>query len=73
MVFVHGESYEFGTGNSFDGSVLASLGQIIVITINYRLGVFGKWTAASGFPPKLINIRYIRLKNHFNGGERSTN
>ena len=43
MVFIHGESYEWGTGNAFDGSVLASLGQIIVITINYRLGIFGKY------------------------------
>lgn len=42
MVFIHGEGYEWGTGNAYDGSVLASLGQIIVITINYRLGVFGE-------------------------------
>lgn len=44
MVFVHGEgnSYEWGSGNAFDGSILASVGQIVVITINYRLGVFGK-------------------------------
>lgn len=41
MVFVHGESYEIGTGNAYDGSVLASYGDVIVITINYRLGVLG--------------------------------
>jgi carboxylesterase type B len=40
-MFVHGESYDFGTGNAYDGSILAAYGQVIVITINYRLGVFG--------------------------------
>ncbi|XP_052783735.1 neuroligin-4, Y-linked-like isoform X2 [Mya arenaria] len=41
MIFVHGESYEVGTGNAYDGSVLASYGGVIVITVNYRLGVLG--------------------------------
>ena len=41
MVFVHGESYEVGTGNAYDGSVLASYGGVIVVTVNYRLGVLG--------------------------------
>uniref|UniRef100_H3AM13 Carboxylesterase type B domain-containing protein n=1 Tax=Latimeria chalumnae TaxID=7897 RepID=H3AM13_LATCH len=39
MVYIHGGSYMEGTGNLFDGSVLASYGNVIVITINYRLGV----------------------------------
>jgi len=42
VVFVHGESFETGTGNAYDGSVMASYGQVIVITLNYRLGVLGK-------------------------------
>ena len=41
-MFVHGESYDFGTGNAYDGSVMAAYGQVVVITINYRLGVFGE-------------------------------
>lgn len=41
VMFIHGESYNFGTGNAYDGSILAAYGQIIVVTINYRLGVFG--------------------------------
>ncbi|XP_077450798.1 neuroligin-1 isoform X2 [Stigmatopora argus] len=41
MVFIHGGSYMEGTGNIFDGSVLASYGNVIVITVNYRLGVLG--------------------------------
>lgn len=41
LVFVHGESYEWNSGNPYDGSVLASFGQMVVVTINYRLGVLG--------------------------------
>ena len=42
MVFIHGESYDSGTGNAYDGSVLSSFGDVIVVTLNYRLGVLGK-------------------------------
>lgn len=45
MVFIHGGSYMEGTGNMFDGSILASYGNVIVITVNYRLGVLGKATS----------------------------
>ncbi|RWS08092.1 neuroligin-4: X-linked-like protein, partial [Dinothrombium tinctorium] len=40
MVFVHGESYFWGTGNAYDGTILASYGDVVVVTLNYRLGVF---------------------------------
>ena len=42
VVFVHGESYDIGTGNAYDGSVLAGYGTVVVVTINYRLGVLGQ-------------------------------
>ncbi len=28
IVFIHGESYEWNSGNPYDGSVLASYGQV---------------------------------------------
>jgi neuroligin len=43
MVYIHGGSYMEGTGNMIDGSILASYGNVIVITVNYRLGILGKW------------------------------
>lgn len=46
MVYIHGGSYMEGTGNMIDGSVLASYGNVIVITLNYRVGVLG--TAGRG-------------------------
>ena len=42
MVFIHGESYEWNSGNPYDGSVLAAYGKVVVITLNYRLGTLGK-------------------------------
>uniref|UniRef100_A0A8C9VDU9 Neuroligin 3a n=1 Tax=Scleropages formosus TaxID=113540 RepID=A0A8C9VDU9_SCLFO len=41
MVYIHGGSYMEGTGNMIDGSVLASYGNVIVITLNYRVGLLG--------------------------------
>ncbi|CAM1332683.1 Ces3 (predicted), partial [Pycnogonum litorale] len=41
MVFIHGESHEWNSGNPYNGSVLASVGNVVVVTINYRLGVLG--------------------------------
>lgn len=45
MVYIHGGSYMEGTGNMIDGSILASYGNVIVITINYRLGILGESSA----------------------------
>ena len=41
-MFVHCESYTTGTGNAYDGSVLAAFGRVVVVTVNFRLGVLGK-------------------------------
>ena len=41
VVFIHGDSYDYGTGNAYDGSVMAAFGQVVFVTVNYRLGVLG--------------------------------
>jgi len=41
LVLVHGESYVVGSGNAYDASVLAVAGRLVVITLNYRLGILG--------------------------------
>ncbi|XP_071454146.1 uncharacterized protein [Hetaerina americana] len=41
IVYVHGESFEWNAGNPYDGSALASYGHVIVVTINFRLGILG--------------------------------
>lgn len=42
LVFIHGESFEWNSGNPYDGSVLASYGDMTVVTLNYRLGILGE-------------------------------
>jgi hypothetical protein len=41
MIFSHGGSNQIGGGSLFDGSVLASEGDIIVVTMNFRLNYHG--------------------------------
>lgn len=43
IVFIHGESFEWSSGNPYDGSVLASYGEVVVVTLNYRLGILGEY------------------------------
>ncbi|XP_068214011.1 neuroligin-4, X-linked-like [Palaemon carinicauda] len=45
VVFLHGESFEWGSSSLYDGSVLAALGKVIVVTLNYRLGILGFYNA----------------------------
>ncbi|OWF40001.1 carboxylesterase 1C-like [Mizuhopecten yessoensis] len=47
MVWIHGGSYIFGQGMLYDGSYLALTGDVVVVTINYRLGVFGFLSTSS--------------------------
>ena len=41
MVWIHGGAFTAGESYDFDASRLAKMGGVIVVTINYRLGVFG--------------------------------
>lgn len=42
LVFIHGDSFEWSSGNPYDGKILASYGNVMVITVNFRLGILGK-------------------------------
>jgi len=41
LVWLHGGAFVFGSGSNFDGSWLASRGDVVVVTLNYRLGPWG--------------------------------
>ena len=50
MVWVHGGGYQLGNGN-LDGEQFALLGNIILVTINYRLGPFGFFSTGDDASP----------------------
>ncbi|MCP4245987.1 MAG: carboxylesterase family protein, partial [bacterium] len=41
MVWIHGGGFGAGAANEYDGRVLSRQGDVVVVTINYRLGPFG--------------------------------
>lgn len=41
MVWIHGGAFTFGSANIFHGGILATFNDVIVVTLNYRLGVLG--------------------------------
>jgi para-nitrobenzyl esterase len=49
MVWVHGGGFFSGTSDHYDGAELATKGDVVVVTVNYRLGVFG-FLAHPGLP-----------------------
>jgi len=41
MVWLHGGGFVCGSSDMYDGAYLAAHGQVVVVTVNYRLSVFG--------------------------------
>lgn len=41
MVWIHGGGLVFGMASMYDGSMLAAFEDVVVVTIQYRLGVLG--------------------------------
>ena len=68
MLFIHGGSFNFGTASdhSVNGAVLAAAGQVIVVTLNYRLGFFGFFTGGQvshsnqGLRDQQMAIEWVR-------------
>jgi para-nitrobenzyl esterase len=60
-VWIHGGAFLVGAGNVYDGSAMAKAGDVIVVTINYRVGVLGfvNFGEALGLPgiPSNLGLR----------------
>lgn len=70
LLLIHGHSLLWGSGNPYDGSILAFTQDLIVVTVNYRLGAFGKLTYISLdrlFLPRapLSSCRFINFFSFF--------
>jgi para-nitrobenzyl esterase len=83
MVWFHGGAFLFGAGSSFDGAALARRGDVVVVTVNYRLGLFG-WlrgidvcgeslpsTGNNGLYDQLAALEWVRDEIAAFGGDPS--
>lgn len=68
MVFCHGGSNQVGSASLFDGSAVASIGDVIVITINYRLNILGFLTPGPetmsgnyGLHDQILALKWISI------------
>ena len=41
MVYIHGGSFIIGSGEQYDGSPMSSYHDVVMVTLNYRLGMLG--------------------------------
>ncbi|MFD3701639.1 carboxylesterase/lipase family protein [Nocardia sp. NPDC058658] len=48
LVYIHGGDNIFGTGSTYDATRLATQGDAVVVTLNYRLGVLGYLAHSDG-------------------------
>ncbi|KAJ8318393.1 hypothetical protein KUTeg_003484 [Tegillarca granosa] len=79
MVWIHGGSFLFGQGMLYDGSYLALSGNVIVVTINYRLNIFGFLATGDdasvgnyGLWDQLEAIKWVRSNIFAFGGNPSS-
>ena len=67
MIFVHDGGFQWGTGYYYDGAKLALTGNVIYVTLNYRLDLLG-WISTgnklipgnTGFFDQLLAIKWVR-------------
>ena len=76
MFFIHGGAFRTGSGRALDGSRLVLRGDVVVVSINYRLGPFGflympdvpDTTANVGLLDMVTALKWVRENiNQFGG------
>lgn len=50
MVYIHGGDFSHGASNLFPGHMMAAFYEVVVVTINYRLGALGKRSSLNLLP-----------------------
>ncbi|ESO82955.1 hypothetical protein LOTGIDRAFT_67060, partial [Lottia gigantea] len=74
MIWIHGGGFQYGSGNVFDGFRMATESNAIVVTINYRLGVFGFFSGSStarnfGLLDQNMALKWVHKYIHYFGGD----
>ncbi|KAI8478853.1 Neuroligin-3 [Branchiostoma belcheri] len=76
MVYVHGGYYAHGAGSMYDGSALASEGDVVVVTFNFRLGILGFLSTGDnnapgnyGLSDQLLALEWVKKNIRFFNGD----
>lgn len=84
MVWIHGGGFQGGSGSlpEYDGKKLASTGDVVVVSINYRLGCLGflrlcdlsdgaiASTGNEGLGDQITALNWIQDNIHYFGGDK---
>ncbi|PKK25733.1 fatty acyl-CoA hydrolase precursor, medium chain, transcript variant X1 [Columba livia] len=76
FVWIHGGGLFFGAGSSYDGSALAAFDNVVVITIQYRLGILGYFSTGDKHAPgnwghldQVAALQWIQENIRYFGGD----
>ncbi|XP_071460785.1 cocaine esterase-like [Marmota flaviventris] len=75
MVWIHGGALVMGSASMFDGSILSAIENVLVVTIQYRLGVLGFFSTGDqhatgnwGYLDQVAALRWVQQNiAHFGG------
>lgn len=71
LFWIHGGGFVNGSANEYNGATLAAQGDVVVVTINYRLGLFGfldlaslgeefAGSASNGIRDQVLALQWVR-------------
>ena len=78
MFWIHGGAMKSGAGSMYNGTTLAAVHNVIVVTINYRLGVAGFWGSEElekgnglmgGIHDQIVALRWVQQHAALFGGD----
>ena len=80
LFWIHGGAFVSGSANEYDGSVLAAQGDVVVVTVNFRLGVLGfldlsaegpeyRHSASNGVLDIILALQWVRDNIQDYGGD----
>jgi len=72
LVWVHGGAFETGAGSApwYDGGALAARYGMVVVSVNYRLGIFGFWRERNlGLLDQVEALRWVHRHIEAFGGD----
>ncbi|MBZ3891029.1 Cocaine esterase [Sciurus carolinensis] len=75
MVWIHGGALVVGMASLYDGSILAAIENVVVVTIQYRLGVLGFFSTGDqhatgnwGYLDQVAALRWVQQNIAYFGG-----